>query len=398
MILFFNVFLSLLFLIPLFLTINFIFYSQKIKRRLKKLEKVYTPNVSIIVPFRQFDYNLPTSLRALASQKYKGNYEILFVSSEQDTEVVRFIKDGIKNLENAKFIQAVETNKYRSDKVNNLMTGINHLREDCEVIVVMDSDIVPHSTWLSDLVQPLQLSNCGASSGSSWITAREEDFLCFATRYWDFLATIQMCYKTTSFIRGFSMAFKKSVFDKLNIMDVWNNAFHDNLTLTTKLKQAGYKLYFSPHCLVNHCFNIEGREWIKWVRRQSINTKVNYPNLWRWGMLFMILPRVIGASGFLVTLALSFLGVYHTCFIPFLIWPFLHLINATGLIFTLYKEHGNMKHLLDEKIKVIFYSFGSVLLGLGSLGSLFSNKISWRGRTYKQESPYTTVTIDHGNH
>ena len=115
-------------------------------------------------------------------------------------------------------------------------------------------------------------------------------------------------------------------------------------------------------------------------------------------MLFMILPRVIGASGFLVTLALSFLGVYHTCFIPFLIWPFLHLINATGLIFTLYKEHGNMKHVLREKIKVIFCSFGSILLGLGSLGSLFSNKILWRGRTYKQETPYTTITIDHGNH
>lgn len=398
MILFFNVFLSLLFLIPLFLTINFIFYSQKIKRCLKKLENVYTPNVSIIVPFRQFDYNLPTSLRALASQKYKGNYEILFVSSEQDTEVVRFIKDGIKNLENAKFIQAVETNKYRSDKVNNLMTGINHLREDCEVIVVMDSDIVPHSMWLSDLVQPLQLSNCGASSGSSWITARDEDFLCFATRYWDFLATVQMCYKPTGFIRGFSMAFKKSVFDKLKIMDMWSNAFHDNLTLTTKLKQAGYKLYFSPHCLVNHCFNIQRKEWIKWVRRQSINTKINYPNLWRWGTIFMTLPREIGALGFLVTLALSFLGIYHTCFVPFLIWPFLHLINAASLIFTLYKEHGNMKHLLCEKIKIIFYSFGSILLGLGSLSSLFSNKILWRGRTYKQETPYTTITIDHGKH
>lgn len=364
MILFLNVFLFLLFLIPLFLTINFIFYSKKIKRRLGKLENIYTPNVSIIIPFRQFDYNLPSSLRALASQKYKGNYEILFVSSEQDTEVVRFIKEGIKNLN----------------------------------IVVMDSDIVPHSTWLSDLVQPLQLSDCGASSGSSWITARKEDSLCFATRYWDFLATVQMCYKTTSFIRGFSMAFKKSVFDKLKIMDVWNNAFHDNLTLTTKLKQAGYKLYFSPHCLVNHCFNIEGKEWIKWVCSQSINTKINYPNLWKWGTIFMTLQREIGALGFLVTLVLSFLGIYHTCFVPFLIWPFLHLINAASLIFTLYKEHGNMKHLLREKIKIIFYSFGSVLWGLGSLSSLFSNKISWRGRTYKQETPYTTITIDHGNH
>ena len=112
----------------------------------------------------------------------------------------------------------------------------------------------------------------------------------------------------------------------------------------------------------------------------------------------MTLPREIGALGFLVTLALSFLGIYHTCFVPFLFWPFLHLINAASLIFTLYKEHGNMKHLLCEKIKIIFYSFGSVLLGLGSLSSLFSNKILWRGRTYKQETPYTTITIDHGNH
>lgn len=114
-------------------------------------------------------------------------------------------------------------------------------------------------------------------------------------------------------------------------------------------------------------------------------------------MIFMILPRMMGALGFLVTLALLLSRIYHAWFIPFLFWPVLHLINAASLIFALYKEHGNMRHLLREKIKIIFCSFGSVLLGFGSLGSLFSNKILWRGRTYKQESPYTTVTIDRGH-
>lgn len=59
-------------------------------------------------------------------------------------------------------------------------------------------------------------------------------------RFWDFIATAYVTFPLTSFARGFSFGIRKEVFESVKMKEVWENAFHDNFTITNVVKRNGY--------------------------------------------------------------------------------------------------------------------------------------------------------------
>ncbi|HBL44173.1 MAG TPA: glycosyl transferase, partial [Planctomycetaceae bacterium] len=57
-------------------------------------------------------------------------------------------------------------------KNQSLLQGLSEVSEDVDVVAWLDADVVPHRTWLRDLVQPLQDESVGVASGIRWYAPR----------------------------------------------------------------------------------------------------------------------------------------------------------------------------------------------------------------------------------
>lgn len=381
-------------------------YFQISKRKNRKFinslpDKKYAPVVSVILPFKGCDCNLEQTVKSLLNQNYEGKYSLYFVSSEEDSKAVRIVKKLVKNYSNAHFIKAVkdEVSKYRSDKVNNLLNGVRKATEDTEVYLFIDSDIVPYKDWISHMVKPLQAKACGVTTGSAWIVSEKKDtLLTLAARYWDFLATTMITFPFTKFARGFSFGLRKETFEKIGMRNVWENAFHDNFTLSTAIRKHKMRILYIPGCLVSEYFSITGFEWIKWVKRQAINTKVNFKKLWAFGFFLVTMPRLIGAVGFIIAAILKMEFQQSNPIITVMLWwPIIFGITSFLVIAAVYPERKNYRDYpnnIVDLIKLFISAYVSVVYCISSLWAVVSNKMEWRQLFYHEKTPYTTTTID----
>lgn len=397
--------LVILFCIQGFLGVWFYFKRKSNVKYIDSLpNKSYTPNVSVILPFKGCDCNFEQTIKSLLKQEYKGKYSVYFVSSDKDSEAVRLVKKLTKDSKIAHFIQAVkdDVSKYRSDKVNNLLNGVMNAEPDTEVYLFIDSDIVPHKSWITKMVQPLQMKECGVTTGSAWVVSEKKDtLLTLAARYWDFLATTMITFPFTKFARGFSFCLRKETFKKIGMEEVWRNAFHDNFTLSSAIRKHKMKIVYIPNCLVSEYFSIHGMEWVKWVKRQALNTKVNFKKLWSFGFFFVTMPRLIGAIGFIVAIILKAACHFSNPIITVMLWwPVIFAVTSLIVIAAVYRDRKSYDDYSARPIdifKLLISAYVSVIYCISSLWAVVSNKMEWRQLTYHEKTPYTTVTISEGD-
>lgn len=391
----FNIVMMSLFLVPGFLAVYFILERQR-SRRTIAAKPPYHPKVTVLLPFRGLDYNFEATLRSLASQQYAGSYEVLAVTSEENGRGEELVHQYAALSPRIHLVKAShsEVSRHRSDKVNNLLTGIAHASKDTEVYVFIDSDIVPQPSWIEQMVQPLQSAQVGLTSGSAWIVSKSRSVLALAARYWDFLATTMITFPVTRFARGFSFGIRKNVFEQIGMKSIWSEAFHDNFTISDVVRRAGFRIQYVPDCLVPEHFDIQGFAWVKWVKRQALNTKVNYKRLWAFGFFLVTMPRLLGAVLFLVALGFRITGDVPSLLYIFLYWPLLHIAGAALVVAAVSRDASQIKDYRPSFIRVavlVLASFVSVVYCISSLWAVISNKMEWRNLVYHQKTPFTTV-------
>ncbi|WP_340023583.1 glycosyltransferase family 2 protein [Paenibacillus sp. FSL K6-1096] len=391
----FNITVMSLFLVPGILAVYFILERQRSRKALAALAPYY-PNVTVLLPFRGLDYNFESTLQSLADQKYAGNYEVLAVTSEENGRGEALVHQYAARSPLIQLVKAShsEVSQYRSDKVNNLLTGIAHASKETEIYLFIDSDIVPQATWIEQMVQPLQSDHVGLTSGSAWIVSKSRSVMALAARYWDFLATTMITFPVTRFARGFSFGIRAKVFEQIGMKSIWSEAFHDNFTISDVVRRAGYSIQYVPDCLVPEHFDIHGFAWVKWVKRQALNTKVNYKRLWAFGFFLVTMPRLLGAVLFLVALGFALTGSIPSLLEIFLYWPLLHIAGATIVVAAVSRDASQIQDYRPSVIRtagLVLSSFVSVLYCISSLWAVISNKMEWRNLVYHQKTPFTTV-------
>lgn len=398
-------FFLVLFLVQGFLAVWFCFERRKSKKFISELpDKDYAPNVAVILPFRGCDCNFYETVKRLISQNYNGRYDVYFVSSEGSSKAIDIVKQLTKGVSHAHFVNAANTNtsKFRSDKVNNMLCGINSTVDDTEVYLFIDSDITPHADWIKQMVYPLQSNKCGVTTGSAWIVSENKDTLyTLAARYWDFLATTMITFPFTKFARGFSFGLRKETFEKIGMRNVWENAFHDNFTLSTAIRKYSMKIMYVPDCLVSENFSIKGFEWVKWIKRQALNTKVNFKKLWAFGFFLVTLPRLIGFVGFFVAAFFKLFGnVSNSLCNVFFCWPLIFAFTSLLVIFSVSsdrKKFNDYDDGLNSKLKLLSAAFFSVIYCFSCIWAIISNKMEWRHLAYHEKTPFTTTVRENKN-
>lgn len=198
--------------------------SLKISKTLKaktKYSGVQQPFVSVVIPARDEEDNIPICLESLLSQEYpKDRYEIIVVddrSTDRTSEIVLRYQEKYNII---KLIKITSNNSGLTGKQNALISGV--MNSNGEIILNIDADCVTGPLWISRTV-PHFTTDVGLSIG---FTAIHSSAL---RNLFDLLQCFDMLFLMDAAIgalgvgvpvscMGSNVAYRKSVYLKMKEM------------------------------------------------------------------------------------------------------------------------------------------------------------------------------------
>ena len=356
-------------------------------RRERNAERsTYTPKVAIIAPHYGWDTDTAEHVKGLLHQDYAGAYEVFFVTHEKgesgyDVSYPHLceIADPHPNVHALLAPNIIENNLPRSQKVQNLLTAIEQLPEDIEVIAFVDADVAIQEDWLTLLVNPLQDPDIGTTVGGRFYFPQTWNIASFVESIWvNFQMSAQGDHPQTM-VWGGSNAFRREMLEKAQILQRWEESTIEDHNTTLAMRDVKRKVHFVPDCVaVTQTANRTWNQIVEFTNRQMIMTL--HMGLWEpWlATLIVGLPKGLFVFG-----SIPFL-LHRKDLLPIVFIPFLEAIIYRIYTINLPRWLRDMPKV-GESIRISSYvaSLAIFLASLNSLYALFQRKITWGGVRYE---------------
>ncbi|MCY3739802.1 MAG: glycosyltransferase family 2 protein [Candidatus Poribacteria bacterium] len=371
------------FIVQLLIITRSFFYARS-ERNARRPD--YTPKAAIIAPHYGWDADTAEHVKGLLHQDYAGAYEVFFVTHQKadsghDVSYPHLceIAEPHPNIHVLLAPNIVDNNLPRSQKVQNLITVIEKLPDDIEVIAFVDADVAIREDWLTLLVNPLQESDIGTTVGGRFYFPQTWNIASLVESIWvNFQMSIQGDHPLTM-VWGGSNAFRREMLEKAQILERWEQATIEDLNTTLAMQDVKHKVHFVPDCVaITHTANRTWNQVIEFTNRQMIMTF--HMGLWRqWlASLVVFLPK----------------GLFVFGSIPFLfhrreLLPVIFILFLEALSYRLYSK--NLPRWLQNMPKVrqtigissYVTSVSVFLAGLNAVYAIFQRKITWGGVRYE---------------
>ena len=371
------------FIVELLIISRSFFYARR-ERNAKRPN--YTPKAAIIAPHYGWDADTEAHVKGLLHQDYAGAYEVFFVTHQKadsghDVSYPHLceIAEPHPNIHVLLAPNIVENNLPRSQKVQNLLTAIEKLPDDIEVIAFVDADVAIREDWLTLLVNPLQEPDIGTTVGGRFYFPQTWNIASLVESIWvNFQMSVQGDHRYTM-VWGGSNAFRREMLEKAKILQRWNEATIEDLNTTLAMRDVKQKVHFVPDCVaVTRTANRTWHQIFEFTNRQVIMTF--HMGLWaQWFASLMIsLPKGVCVLG-----SLPFL-FHRRELLPVIFIPFLEALSYRLFSKNLPRWLQDMPKV-QQTIGVSSYmtSVGIFLAGLNAIYAVFQRKITWGGVRYE---------------
>src|SRR5215472_17140212 len=217
--------------VVLFLLWQGIQWLAYVRRRLKTDPGFYAPRTAVICPFRGMEPGLERNLASLCEFDHQ-NYEVfLDLASENDPASSILKRVAASSRVKVNLVIAGKPENC-SEKVNNLRAAVEQLPEEFEVLVFADSDGRPGKSWLHRLVAPLNDSRIGATTTMRWFIPNNNSLPTALLAAWNASVVTMLGGQAKNFCWGGGTAIRRSIFDQMGMLDVWQYSFSDDYSLT----------------------------------------------------------------------------------------------------------------------------------------------------------------------
>ena len=371
------------FIVELLVISRSFFYARR-ERNAKRSN--YTPKAAIIAPHYGWDADTKAHVKGLLHQDYAGAYEVFFVTHQKtdsghDVSYPHLceIAEPHPNVHVLLAPNIVENNLPRSQKVQNLLTAIEKLPDDIEVIAFVDADVAIRENWLTLLVNPLQEPDIGTTVGGRFYFPQTWNIASLVESIWvNFQMSVQGDHPYTM-VWGGSNAFRRDMLEKAQILQRWNEATIEDLNTTLAMRDVKQKVHFVPDCIaITRTANRTWHQIFEFTNRQVIMTF--HMGLWaQWfASLIISLPKGICVLG-----SLPFL-FHRRELLPVIFIPFLEALSYRFFSKNLPRWLQDMPKV-RQTIGVSSYvtSVGIFLAGLNAVYAVFQRKITWGGVRYE---------------
>jgi cellulose synthase/poly-beta-1,6-N-acetylglucosamine synthase-like glycosyltransferase len=345
----------------------------------------FFPFVSVIAPTRGLEPGFAENVRPLVAQDYPA-YEVLFVFDDPADPAIEIVKQF-----EAKTVISGPANG-TGQKVHNLIAAAGAIDPRCEVIVFVDTDARPESSWLRKLVAPLSDRNLGASSGYRWFIPERGGLASRLRGVWNASIASALGEDTAkNFCWGGSTAIRRSTFERLNVVERWAGTVSDDFTITRVLKEAKLPIHFTPNCLVASIGDCDFHDLMEFTTRQIKITRVYAAHLWLPLMLGSGLFTAVFFGGIVLLLVNGSVSVLAILLILFLLGAAKGLIRWRAVTLPLAEHKARLWR--DLWAHIFLWPFASLVYFYNTIAAGFSRRIRWRGITYELKSPSEAVII-----
>ncbi|GAB6060225.1 glycosyltransferase [Desulfonatronum parangueonense] len=357
------------------------------------------PRASVIVPCKGLDPDFKANISALFKQDYQS-FQLIFVTAQDDDPAYPVLRQLIhEHPEVSARLEVAGVAQGRSQKVNNQLRGLEVVAPDSEILVFLDSDARPDPDFLQRLVQPLNETGVGLSTGFRWYLPVKGGLWSYLRSAWNGGGVVFLTDPRANYAWGGAMAIRKAVFDECGIAGIWRTALSDDMTITLAVRENGLKIRFVPQCLVAIHEDCSFSEMLEWTNRQTLITRIYHPALWRTIALAHGLGNAILCLGAILVVAFL-LGIVRD---PLIVAGALLMLAMAPMEmiggYLLLPAVEQMLPRFRERIRGAAWKYlllappASMLALVNTIHSLFTNRITWRGVTYEMRSPTETVII-----
>ncbi len=350
------------------------------------------PPVSVLAPCRGVDHAFEAYARALLCQDYP-HYQVLFILESTRDSAWDVLGRVLAETPSARASRLVAgTAKGCSQKVHNLLVGLDHVDPQSTILAFVDSDVQVHPQWLKALVMPLGDAETGATSGYRWYVPRPGHVASSLRSAWNAATIGLMTHPRFGFAWGGSSAIQRETFEKLRIREAWSHGLSDDLLLTQAVRRAGFRIQFVPACLVPSCEPCTWGELIAWTNRQVAIGRVYVPHSWGISLLVHLVSLILGGFGLMAVMACQWLA-------SGLLLSYWLLSGIGSMAVCRAATHRLAIHgctIRQRAWPQVFWAPAITILALVNLTtSLMTRTITWRGISYTMLSPQQVVV--HGD-
>ncbi|WP_339730262.1 glycosyltransferase family 2 protein [uncultured Gimesia sp.] len=380
----------------------YLFWGQKVAnlylaQRLQNSDPAYTPRATVILPLRGNDPFLIDCLTGLLNQDYP-EYAVKIVVDHVDDPAFSVVNQYL--VEHLHPHCQVSLRNHSSGKCGlkneALIQAVNELDEATEVFAWLDSDVVPHRSWLRDLVAPLQKSHIGVASGIRWYAPRDANPGTLVRAVWNAAAVIQMLSLEIAW--GGSIALSRQVFQNPLLVSSWSKMMWDDTGLKAISSKMDLNIGFAPAATMVNQESISFRSCFHFIARQLMNVRFYHPH-WRWiaGL------GIVAFSSKLILMCLTLVFLIQGHWLEVGIITAILILASGCIAAVLFRTDTQVRQLVqarEEKLQrlplrttgilwLTIYVYGAALFA-----ALRTQTINWRGVIY-QISPPHQIQITH---
>lgn len=344
----------------------------------------YLPRVALIVPVKGPEEGLRENLASLAALDYP-DYELIVVA-----RCAADVPAGVVP-PRARLVLAGEGDPKTGEKINNLLAAIDSAGPRAEVLAFADSDGRVSPGWLRALVAPLADPATGAATGYRCYLPEPLDLPSLLRSVWNASVLGEFGGGEARFAWGGAMALCREAFFKLRVPDFWKGSVSDDYGVTAAVRRAGLRTAFAPGAVVASTDHIRTGEFLRWIRRQLVITRVYNPALW-W-LSLVATATYAGATALSGVAALQGQAEGAAMLATLLV---LEWIKGWGRTRLAQMALPDRRAWFDRygRLAVLCAPLATWLWLWALLTSACSNGIEWRGRRYRLsrlEPPPTVI-------
>ena len=370
------------------------------RRRTIPLQGNSPLHVALIAPCKGIDINFRGNLLALFRQWYP-RYELCFVVESADDPAVPVIARLAREHPdvNCRIVTAGIAEDC-GQKVHNLMSAVNVVLGGTgakpDVLAFVDSDACPHSEWLARLVERLASGKHAVSTGYRWYVP--------ATRSWAnrLLSAINNTIINLTGPHGFNLAWggawaiRTEEFTKLGLPEAWAGSLSDDLVVSGLVHRAGLRVGYEPHCLVTSTADFNWQSCCEFLRRQFVVARVYAPRWWHFG--FWSGLATLACFWGMLTFAWQFGATNGPWSVPLAIALFTYLAGVLRLdlaarVVRPFVNVGGEDYRWVARWNVWGWPLISLATWLAVASTIAGRTITWRGITYRLDSPWQTTIL-----
>jgi ceramide glucosyltransferase len=199
-----------------------------------------------------------------------------------------------------------------------------------------------------------------------------------------------------NFCWGGGTAVRRALFEEMDMLNVWQNTFSDDYSLTIAIERNRRQIVFLPECLTPSYVQTDFPNLLEFTNRQIKITRIYRPKMWATAFATHFLFCFTLLLGLVVALDLAIESRPASQVVTLLVLPLL-LASFRGAL----RVIGATEALPSCRAEIMAQSWIYILITLlvpflylaNFCASLFGRRITWRGIQYEIISPDQTRVL-----